>query len=168
MEKRHTLIKKMERVFSVVMIAALLFLLYNFYDNYRFKHLPLAKDIQVKIEQKRAEIEQKIWDHYQMAFNIPLILSDKMPANLYGAAVKEQDGSIKIYINKKRIKESLSYILEDVIAHEYAHALMFKKGYASTRDGHDERWQEICLNLGGSRCDRFVNHNDIVLNKIGF
>ncbi len=162
------LLKKMEYIFAAIMLAALIFLLTNIYTDYRFDSRPVSIQVQAEIDAKEEKIIERIRFHYGIDFKVPLIISDKMPSNLYGAAVLEKQGRIKVYINKKRIKESFDYILDDVMAHEYAHALMFLRGHRSRSDGHTRAWQEICLNLGGSRCDRYVDHNDIVLGKMGF
>jgi len=160
--------KKMEYIFAAIALAGILFLGVNTYNNYRFHAKPISSAIQMKIDAKEQEITKRIYEHYGISFQVPLIISDNMPSNLYGVATLEIHGNIKIYINKKRIKESLDYILDDVLAHEYAHALMFLNGNINRKDGHTKMWQEICSNLGGSRCDRYVNHNDIVLGKMKF
>jgi hypothetical protein len=33
--------------------------------------------------------------------------------------------------------------------------------------GHSKLWQTFCLDIGGIKCDRFVDHNDILIEKIG-
>lgn len=158
-------IQKLQYLFIAMITLALLYLSYNYYQAYRFKVDPLSAEIQAKIDAKEHEIHERILRHYHIDFKVPLIVSDKLPSNLYGLAVLQPQGQIKIYINKKRIRESLHYILDDVIAHEYAHALMF---YFGRKEGHSKAWQETCLVLGGSRCDRFVNNKDIIYEKISF
>lgn len=161
-------VQKLQYLFIAMITLALLYLSYNYYQAYRFKIDPLSPEIQAKIDAKEHEIQEHILRHYNLHFDVPLIVSDELPSKLYGMAVLQPQGQIKIFINKKRIRESLQYILDDVIAHEYAHALMFLQGQYGCNDGHSEQWQEICLVLGGSRCDRFVNHNDIIYEKISF
>lgn len=158
----------MHYLFLAMMVLGVLFLAINLYSGYQFKTEPLSKEIQAKIDAKEEEVISNIKKHYGVDFRVPLIISNALPSNLYGVAVLSERGSIKVYINKKRIRESLDYILDDVIAHEYAHAVMFASGNHSRKEGHSAQWQEICKNLGGSRCDRFVNHNDIIYGKITF
>ena len=158
----------MQSIFITIVLIASLYLIWNFYEGYTFKINPISEEIQAKIDAKEQEVLKNIKAFYGIDFRVPLVISDELPSKLYGVAVLNERGSIKIYINKKRIRESLDYILDDVIAHEYAHALIFAKGNFNHDDGHSAQWQEICINLGGSRCDRFVNHNDIIYRKIGF
>ena len=157
----------MQSIFIAIVFIASLYLVWNLYEGYKFKSNPISQEIQAKIDAKEQEVLKNIKLFYGIDFRVPLIVSDELPSKLYGVAVLDKSGSIKIYINKKRIRESLDYILDDVIAHEYAHALVFASGNFNHDDGHSEQWQKICINLGGSRCDRFVNHNDIIYGKIG-
>ncbi len=63
----------------------------------------------------------------------------------------------------------MEYMLDSVIAHEYAHALMFKLGYIhSKNDGHSLKWKQACVNLGGVNCGQYVNSRDVVIGKIPF
>jgi len=41
------------------------------------------------------------------------------------------------------------------------------KDFTNENSGHSQRWQQICLELEGKKCDRFVKHNDIVMGKLG-
>jgi len=158
----------MQSIFIAIVIIASLYLMWNFYEGYRFKNNPISQEIQAKIDAKEQEVLKNIKVFYGIDFRVPLIISDELPSKLYGVAVLNKRGDIAIYINKKRIRESLDYMLDDVIAHEYAHALIFAKRDFNSDDGHSQEWQDMCINLGGSRCDRFVNHNDIIYGKIGF
>lgn len=161
--------KKMLYLFAAITVAALLLMARNFYLSHAFDTNALSSEIMHQIETKEREIIVKIREHYGIDFQVPLIISEKMPSRLYGMAVLDTKGAIRVYLNKKRMKESLKYILDDVMAHEYAHALMFSLGESRSRnDGHTKAWQEACLKLGGSRCDRFVNHQDVIYGKIGF
>ncbi|MCF6339896.1 MAG: hypothetical protein L3J10_03945 [Sulfurimonas sp.] len=67
------------------------------------------------------------------------------------------------------MKESKEYILDSVLAHEYAHALMFQQGYFQTgNDDHSPLWQQTCINLGGVNCEQYVNNHDIIMGKLPF
>ena len=107
--------------------------------------------------------------HYGFAFKVPLLITDKISGKLYGVTSYEKDGTIKIYLNKKVMKESMEYMINNVIAHEYAHALLFKqRKYTNYKDGHSPLWEQACKNLGAHNCERYVNHNDVVLGKLPF
>lgn len=152
--------------FSITVLSAIL-LLFSWYNNYKFDNNPLSNEIHQKIAIKKFEIKQLIKKKYKIDFNPAVIVIDEMNSQLFGMAhFDTKTYEIKIYLNKKRFKESLNYMIEDVMPHEYAHALMFKFGYFSNENsGHTLAWQKICKNLNGKRCDRFVNHNDIIIDK---
>ncbi len=158
---------QLQRAFLSVIFLALIYIAFNFYQSYQFKHSALSLEIQTQIDSKEREIILNIKKYYGVDFRVPLIISDKLPSNLYGLARLDKQGNITVFINKKRLRESLEYVLDDVIAHEYAHAFMFDKQSLS-EEGHTARWQEVCLKLGGVRCDRFVNHGDVVMGKMPF
>jgi predicted SprT family Zn-dependent metalloprotease len=82
-------------------------------------------------------------------------------------AVYSSNKQIKIYLNKNRFKENEEYMIDDVMPHEYAHAIMFELGnFSDENKGHPKKWQTICKKLNGLRCDRFVNHQDILIEKL--
>lgn len=92
-----------------------------------------------------------------------------MANNLFGLAVYTQEHKIKIVLNKNRFQESVDYMVDYVLPHEYAHALMFRFGdFTKKNGGHTKKWQKICLSLNGKKCDRYVKHNDIIFGKIPF
>ncbi len=156
------------RIFAAITLLALLLLGYNFYRGYRFEHAPLDADIMHQIDVRVGEVRLRMRQFYGEAPDFPLSISDTLPSRLYGLASLDQKGAIRVVLNKKRMRESLDYMLDDVIPHEYAHAYMLYKGHVTPDDGHSEAWQQVCRNLGGSRCDRFVNHQDVVLGKFGY
>jgi len=60
-------------------------------------------------------------------------------------------------------------VIEDVLPHEYAHALMFyTNNFTKENAGHSILWQKYCKALNGLRCNRFVNHNDVIIGKTNF
>ena len=60
-------------------------------------------------------------------------------------------------------------MIDYVLPHEYAHALMFIfNKFPKQNAGHTKLWQKICLTLEGKKCDRFVKHNDIMMGKLDF
>jgi len=155
------------KIFSIITIGSLILLIYSWYKDYQFDNNPLSKDISQKIAAKKFEIKRLIKNKYQTNIEFDLIVTNKMNSNLFGLASYDVNtNEIKIYLNKKRFKESLDYMIEDVMPHEYAHALMFSFGsFSNKNSGHTVAWQKICKNLNGKRCDRFVNHNDILIGK---
>ena len=156
---------KLNITFLSLTVLCLGLLLNSSYKNYKFDNNPLSNEINKKIAMKKSEIRKLIKKRYKVEFNPSVIVTDKMSGKLFGMAAIDAN-EIKIYLNKKRFKESLNYMIEDVLPHEYAHALMFRFGnFSSKNSGHTITWQKICKNLNGSRCDRFVNHNDILIDK---
>jgi predicted SprT family Zn-dependent metalloprotease len=96
------------------------------------------------------------------------IVTDKFKGRLYGLTSYE-NGKIKIYLNKKVMQESMDYMVESVIAHEYAHAIMFKLGHIhNSDDGHSREWEETCQKLGGKDCQRYVDQKEIIMSKMPF
>lgn len=162
-------LQKLKTFFLTFTILATLFLIYNWYDNYQFKNNPLNQKIMQSIFTKHKELEINTYQKFNIKRKIPIVISDKMPSKLYGAATFSKSGQIQIFLNKKHFQESLDYMIEDVLPHEYAHALMFVYGKTTNQNGgHTLRWQNICKSLNGLRCDRFVNHNDIIRGKTNF
>lgn len=162
-------IKKLEIFFISMMIISVLVLLTNWYNNYVFKNTPISQDIVKLIESKEQEVLINMQKNYGFTYKFPLIITDKIQSRLYGVTSYERGGEIKIYLNKKVMQESLDYILDTVIAHEYAHALLFKQNaYRSRGDGHTPLWKETCDKLGGINCEQYVNHKDVVMGKMPF
>lgn len=57
-------------------------------------------------------------------------------------------------------------MINDVLPHEYAHALMFvKRVFTDENGGHSKQWQNICIALEGINCNRFVDHDDVIMGK---
>ena len=105
---------------------------------------------------------------YGYAYKFPLIITDKFKGRLYGLTSFE-NGEIKIYLNKKVMQESMDYMVNSVLAHEYAHALLFKQGYFHTKDdGHSKLWQQTCVKLGGTDCQQYVDQQEVIMAKMPF
>ena len=161
--------KKLELFFIAVMIISVAILASNWYNNYMFKSNPVSDEIIKQIEYKEQEVLTKMQNSYGYTYKFPLIITDKIDGRLYGVTSYQGNGDIKIYLNKKVMQESLDYILDTVIAHEYAHALLFKQNaYRSRADGHSVLWQDTCTKLGGIDCAQYVNHKDVVMGKMPF
>lgn len=114
------------------------------------------------------KIRKIIFDKYGEKVNFPIEISDELPNNLYGMATMNDKKKIIIYLNKNRFKESEKYMY-GVLTHEYAHAMMFHFGdFTKENSGHTKKWQQICYDLGGTICERFVDAHDILIEKVRF
>jgi SprT protein len=162
------LLFKIQNFSLIIILCALVYLVYNYSDTQQFKNNPIPNYMQVKIDQKSQEIESIIKRVYKIDFHVPIYVSEKLPKHAFGITVMDKQNKIAIYLNKNVMRESFDYMIEDVLPHEYAHALLFRvqRAYAREGDGHSVEWQEVCLKLGGSRCDRFVNHDDVIREKL--
>ncbi len=161
--------KKLEKTFLAMIVIFSLYLGKNLYEMYDFKTNPLPQKMQHAIDAKEAEILAMMQKNYGFVIKFPLIVTDKIPGKLYGITSLEKNGAIKIFLNKNVMQESFSYMLENVLAHEYAHALMFQLGkYDPNGDGHSPLWQETCQQLGGKKCERYVDTKEIINGKLPF
>lgn len=162
------IVKKLEFLFLTITITAISALLYNYYQSSEFKRSEIPESYQKRIIQKEQEILLNMKNNLGFAFKVPLIVSDAFKGRLYGLTSYE-NGEVKIYLNKKVMRESMDYMVDSVIAHEYAHAVMFKLGHIHTNDdGHSKAWQEVCKKLGGDDCQRYVDQQEIILSKMPF
>jgi len=160
-------IKKFELLFLGIIILASLVLAKNYYDDYNFKTNDIPQSYKDRIIQKEQDVLFLMQKNYGFSFKVPLIVTDKFKGRLYGLTSYE-NGEIKIYLNKKVMQESMDYMVNSVIAHEYAHALMFKLKNFTKGDGHSREWQRACLRLGGANCEQYVNSHDVVMGKLPF
>ncbi|NQY94530.1 MAG: SprT-like domain-containing protein, partial [Campylobacteraceae bacterium] len=151
----------------IITVLSFALLLLSWYNSYQFDHNPISSEIKEQVKNKQIHLVKLIKKKYQINFKVPLIITDKMNSSLFGMTTYDsQINKITIYLNKKRFKESLDYMINDVMPHEYAHAMMFRFGdFSSLNAGHTLQWQKVCLFLEGNHCDRFVNHNDILIDK---
>jgi hypothetical protein len=160
--------KNLYKIFFTITIMSTMLLVYVIYQDKSFKSNPLSKEIQQNIKQKEYHLKQLVYKEYHIKVDIPVIISSKLPNNLFGLASYD-NGNIKIYLNRNRFQESSSYMIDYVLPHEYAHALMFIfNKFPKQNGGHTKQWQKICLSLEGKKCDRFVKHNDIMMGKLEF
>ncbi len=159
--------KRLEILFIVVILISLGYMLYSWYENSSFKTNPLSNTIQKEIVDRQAQILSLIRKKYNLQMDIPLVVSDEFSSQLYGLTAYK-DGKITVYLNKKRFKESKNYMIEEVIPHEYAHALVIALGERSSQDGHTQLWQDICLELDGKICTRYVDNEEIIAQKMEF
>jgi len=160
--------KKLELIFLSVIFLALGLLVFNYYKSYSFKHNDIPDSFKAKIASKEQEILTNMQRNYGVSIKFPLIVTDKFKGRLYGLTAYDK-GDIKIYLNKKVMQESMEYMINSVIAHEYAHALMFQRGFIhENKEGHSKEWQKTCIKLGGADCKQYVNQKEIIMSKIPF
>ncbi len=161
-------VKKLESTFIAIILLALALLGYNYYTSYSFKNSDIPDSYKEQIANKEQEVLHNMQKNFGYTFKVPLIVTDKFKGRLYGLT-SYKDGEIKIYLNKKVMQESMEYMVESVIAHEYAHALMFKRGHFQTKEaGHSKEWQQVCVKLGGKDCRQYVNSHEIIMSKMPF
>jgi predicted SprT family Zn-dependent metalloprotease len=161
-------IEKLKTYFIIISIFSIIIISYNIYKDYIFDTHSLSKDIIKQIKNKKINIMYKIQQKYNKIFDVPIIFSSKINNNLYGLTTY-QNNKIQIILNKKRFKENKEYMIQDVLPHEYAHALMFKLNlFNQPNKGHSLKWQKICQDIGGIKCNRFVNYKDIITDKMKF
>ncbi len=160
--------KKIYNIFLIITLLSIIGVIYIQYDKISFKNNPLATNTTEKINQEVLKIRKLIMKRYGVNVNFPIEISDKLPNNLYGMATMNNQKQIVIYLNKKRFKESENYMYA-VLTHEYAHAMMFYFGNTTkVNSGHTKKWQQICYEIGGTTCERFVDRHDILIGKVRF
>jgi hypothetical protein len=160
--------KRLEYIFITIIFIAISYLAYSFYSSYSFKNSALPQKYIDKINAKEQEILYNMQKNFGFRYRFPMIITDKIPGRLYGLTSYE-NGNIVIYLNKKVMQESFEYMIDSVIAHEYAHALMFKlKHFNTQKEGHSRQWQKTCIKLGGKDCQQYVNHKEIIMSKLPF
>ena len=160
--------KRLELTFITIILVAVAILAYNTYKSYSFKNNDISKEYKQRILAKEQEVLQNMQNNFGFVFKVPLIVTDKFKGKLYGLTSYE-NGNITIYLNKKVMQESMEYMIDSVIAHEYAHALMFHLGYINVeKAGHSSKWQEICVKLGAKDCQQYVNQQELIMSKMPF
>ena len=99
-------LKKLKLLFLFIIFLAFSFLIYLWYENYKFENSSLDNKIKTKILEKELELKKLSQQKFGITRDIPIIISNKMPAKLYGMATITKEGKISIFLNKKRFKES--------------------------------------------------------------
>lgn len=161
-------INRLKLFFLIVLVVSSFLLIYIWYKDYKFKNSPLSIELQEKIHIKENQIKSLVKKYYKINVDVPIIISDRLSNKHFGLA-SFNNGKIVIYLNKNHFLESENYMINDVLPHEYAHALMFIFGdFSNENGGHSKKWQNICKNLNGLRCERFVNTEDIIIGKTNF
>ena len=160
--------KKLELFFLAVIITAGAFLGLNYYRSYSFKHNPLPKEYLQRIANKEHDVLVHMQKNFGFTVKFPIIITDKIPGRLYGLTSYE-NGHITVFLNKKVMQESMDYIIDSVIPHEYAHALLFYLHKNSNeKAGHSKLWQQTCQKLDGKDCRQYVDQKEIILSKLPF
>ena len=161
------LVKKLEKFFILAIFIPIIYLGNSWYQSKVFKNSPLKQSVQERISKRENEVRFLMQEKFDFRGNIPLIVSDEFDSHLYGLT-SYKEGKITVYLNKKRFKESEDYMIEEVIPHEYAHAMVFVLGERGTEDGHTVLWQKICKKLDGKHCERYVDGEEIIRQKLPF
>jgi len=160
--------KRLELFFLIVIIIAVTTLGINFYKSYSFKHNQLPKEYLKRITDKEKDILSNMQKSFGYRVRFPVVVTDKIPGRLYGLT-SYKNGHITIYLNKKVMRESMGYMIESVIPHEYSHALLFYLHKNSNeKAGHSKLWKQTCIQLGGKDCRQYVNQKEIILSKMPF
>jgi len=160
--------KKLELFFLFIIVTAGAVLGINYYNSYSFKHNPLPKSYMKKISAKEQSILNNMQNNFGIKVKFPIIITDKIPGKLYGLT-SYKNGKITIFLNKKVMQESMDYMVESVIPHEYAHALLFYLHKNSNeKSGHSKLWKNTCIKLGGKDCRQYVNQQEIIMSKMPF
>jgi len=160
--------KKLELLFLSIIILALSWLGYNYYKSYSFKHNPLPNSYLKRIAAKEKDVLEHMQKNFGFQVKFPIIITDKIPGRLYGLSSYE-NGRITILLNKKVMQESMNYMIDSVIPHEYAHALLFYLHKNSNeKQGHSKLWRHTCQKLGGKDCRQYVDQQEIILSKLPF
>ncbi len=160
--------KNIQLIFMASIVLSLIFLANNFYESYQYKHNDIPDSYKKRIESKEKEILYNMKKYFGIEYKFPLIITDKIKGRLYGLTSYD-NGKIKIYLNKNVMRESIDYMVNSVIAHEYAHALLFKlRHFTGKNGGHTKEWKQTCERLGGVNCQRYVDQKEIVMGKLPF
>ncbi|AXX91872.1 hypothetical protein CPU12_06060 [Malaciobacter molluscorum LMG 25693] len=158
--------KRLMNIFLFITTFCLFLLIYIWYNSYIFNHNPLSEQINKKIKDKTNRLKNLSFYNYKITHNFPIIISDKLKNNEFGRTIYSKNKDIIIYLNKNRFKENSDYMINSVLPHEYAHAVMFYlQDFSNENGSHTKKWQKICENLEGKGCNRFVNNNDIIIEK---
>lgn len=157
--------KKLEKFFILLIIIPLLYMIYTSYENKSFRENPLSEDILNNVGFAEKKVLDLIYKKYNFKPFITLIISNDFNSRLYGIT-SYKNAHATIYLNKKRFKESSVYMIEEVIPHEYAHAIVFILGKKTSQDGHTKVWKDICFKLDGKACVRYVDNEAIIREKM--
>ena len=113
--------KKLEFSFGLIIIIAGAVLGVNYYKSYSFNHNPLPKSYIERINTQEQNVLYNMQNNFGMRKKFPIVITDKIPGRLYGLT-SYKNTRITIYLNKKVIQESMDYVIDSVIPHEYAYA----------------------------------------------
>jgi hypothetical protein len=162
-------LKDLQKVFILIVITSSILLVYIWYEDYNFSKNPLDRKYLTQIERKHLELRFLAKKHFNITRVFPIIVSDELKSKNFGMTTYNQNGTIKIYLNKNRFKENSSLMINDTLPHEYAHAIMFTiSDFSDENSGHSKRWQYICKKLEGINCNRFAQYKDILIEKTNF
>lgn len=144
-----------------------------------------SENLYKKIILKEKNILKLMKSNFGYTLDVPIVITNELDKNVYGITVCAQDGTIKIFLNETVMQNNINYVVNTVLPHEYAHALMFnqkllaknKDGYAlrveenkfsnkHKNDGHNHTWKKTCKKLGGDKCQSFATYKDTQMSKL--
>ena len=68
-----------------------------------------------------------------------------------------------VHINREAIKQNFEFVRDDVLPHEIAHVVCCLR--PDLGHNHDEGWQQVCKDLGGSGNITYTNECDLRMIK---
>jgi SprT protein len=168
MQKRapKKLISKLTNIIVFMITISIIGIIYNTIKADRLKNSDLSPQIEARIKQKIAYLDQKAYEYYGIRLNIPIKLIDDVPQRIWGMMVYTEQGPQKIVVNRVQLKESPNYIIENVLPHEWAHAIERILHGTKDREGHGEAWLKICNQLSKNRCQRYVHTEKVATEKL--
>jgi SprT protein len=161
-----SLINSMSFIIIGIMIISLSAMFYNYQKFETLKTSELSDLTKERIKLEVQRLNKLSLDIYGVVLNIPLELVDEVPQNIWGMMIYNQEGPQKIVINKTQLKESPNYIIEFVLAHEWAHAVERIQNTTTKKSTHGKQWLAICNQLSIGRCRQYVHTEKVAREKL--
>lgn len=79
-------------------------------------------------------------------YNGTNVRDNHTPAGM--ALMDKETRAVRVYINRRAVKQEFSHMLNEVVPHEIAHLVCMLKPHFGNE--HDEGWSEVCVRLGGT------------------
>ncbi len=117
-----------------------------------------------KLEAKSRYLDDVIKRKYFVHLHMPIYIKE-IPRSVWGYTLYDGNGPLAIYLNASVLRDNPNYVINHVLAHELAHAVE-KAIYKRKNRSHGKEWHEICQNISDGNCDRFVNDQFVVKEKI--
>lgn len=98
-----------------------------------------------RLESKSRYLDQKIKRIYNVDLNLPVYIKE-IPRQIWGYMLYNNKGPEAIYLNSNVLKDNPDYVINHVLAHEFAHAVE-RKIYKRKNRSHGKEWKEICMTI---------------------